>query len=655
MRTGRVAIVAAAIAVISGILLSLWPAGAQELDQDPARSDLVLELDEFARLPMTAGSRMMELTFAPGVGDQLFVTVQEGQIWRLSRSGAVAGTPFLDLATTNLAPSLRPSPLRYLAFHPDYNRPGTAGFGKLYTTVSLTRTGTPDDDTDDLAENSTGDRLHAWVVVEWTVPAPATSTAVDPASGREVLRLHYRTPAGGPHGLNDLAFDPTLGPGHPDYGLLYISSGDNGDGVVGVDGPYAQRRDNLFGKILRIDPLASGAQRYTIPATNPFVGVGGARGEIYATGLRNPQNLSFETLAGTSALVASDIGYDSAEEVNVIVAGANYGWDAFEGPQIENSTPVVGPERLRNPVAYYDHTLPSNQIDAPAVRVDGSSAIVGGAIYRGTRAPRFIGQYVFGDIPRGRFFHVGEAALAAAHASGNPAPVEELLVHVDGAEVLFAQLIGSSSGRGDARFGRDQAGELYVLNKTDRIIRRLAIGPPVPPPTPTPTPGPTVTPVPTPTPTPTPDGPAVPDPSAPTPSPDPTTRPTADQPIVLPPGQTTVPVPGRCRDMGPLNPIVGTSGADDLVGTPGNDLILGLGGSDRIRGRGGDDCIVGGSGRDRAIGGAGNDRLLGARGNDVLRGGSGDDRLVGGAGVDRCRGGIGSDTLRRCEGPTIRR
>jgi hypothetical protein len=504
----------------------------------------------------------------------------------------------------------------------------------------MTRTGTPDDDTDDLTENITGTLLHAWVVVEWTVLAPATSTAVDPASGREVLRLHYRTPAGGPHGLNDLAFDPTLAPSHPDYGLLYISSGDNGDGRVGVDGPYAQRRDNLFGKILRIDPLASGSQRYTIPATNPFASTPGARGEIYATGLRNPQNLSFETLSGTPALVASDIGFDSAEEVNVIVAAANYGWDAFEGPEIENGTPVVAPDRLRDPVAFYDHSLPSNQIDAPPVRVDGSSAIVGGAIYRGTRAPRFAGQYVFGDIPRGRFFHVGEAALAAAHASRNPAPVEELLVHVDGSEVLFPQLIGSTSGRGDARFGRDQAGELYILNKTDRIIRRLAIGPPLPPPTPTPPPGPTPRP------------PGDPGDPRPTPTPEPTARPTPDQPIVLPPGVT---VPARCRTMGPLNSIVGTTGADDLVGTAGNDLILGLGGNDRIRGSGGEDCIVGGAGRDRLLGGAGDDVLLGGRGNDVLRGGSGDDRLFGGPGVDRCRGGIGSDTLRSCEGPAARR
>ena len=89
----------------------------------------------------------------------------------------------------------------------------------------------------------------------------------------------------------------------------------------------------LLGKMLRIDPTTpSGDLGYTIPADNPFVGTEGARGEIWAIGLRNPWRASFDSANDT--LWIADVGQASWEEVNREPAntpGRNYGWDCREG------------------------------------------------------------------------------------------------------------------------------------------------------------------------------------------------------------------------------------------------------------------------------------------------------------------------------------
>ncbi|MFN3218470.1 MAG: PQQ-dependent sugar dehydrogenase [Acidimicrobiales bacterium] len=458
---------------IGAMATIMWPAGAQA--QPPGgveRSELELHLETFAALPPEAGRRMIEMTHAPDSPESLFVAVQEGQIWRVSLDGQVDASAWLDLRLTNLGSSLVGGfPLRYIAFHPDFSRPGNYGFGKLYLTVELTVSGTPDDDTDLLPEVMPGARRHAWVIVEFSVVDPSGSQSVDLTSGREVLRLHYTTPGGGSHGLTDIAFDPSLTPGHPDYGLLYISSGDNGNGVSIIDGPYAQRLDNLFGKILRIDPEPSTTANYIIPDSNPFATTPEARGEIFAYGLRNPQHLSFESIGGVAYLVASDIGGEIAEEVNFISAGDNYGWDSLEGQAPKNETAIGAVGQLRPPVVQYGHALPSNQISTAALPTDGPTAVQGGMVYRGSAVPSLVGQYVFGDIPRGRFFVSDALEMASAFSSGDPLTPRELLVYTDDTEVRFIDLIGST--RGDARIARGADGEMYVLNKSDRMIRQI--------------------------------------------------------------------------------------------------------------------------------------------------------------------------------------
>src|SRR5438128_1011280 len=116
--------------------------------------------------------------------------------------------------------------------------------------------------------------------------------------------------------------------------LLYIGLGDGGgaNDRHGARG-NAQNLGTLLGKILRIDPRASGRRAYRIPASNPFVHRRGARGEIYAYGLRNPWRFSFDRATGDIAI--GDVGQNAFEEIDFArrgrARGANYGWRVFEG------------------------------------------------------------------------------------------------------------------------------------------------------------------------------------------------------------------------------------------------------------------------------------------------------------------------------------
>jgi hypothetical protein len=102
------------------------------------------------------------------------------------------------------------------------------------------------------------------------------------------------------------------------------------------------------------------------------------------------------------------------------------------------------------------------------------------------------------------------------------------------------------------------------------------------------------------------------------------------------------PPPGECAD-----PMVGTSGGDDLRGGLASQLLLGLEGADRISGGRGPDCLIGGKGRDRLKGGRGGDELAGGPRVDRYSGGRGDDRIFSvGQGRERVDCGSGEDRAR---------
>src|SRR5262249_30410843 len=109
-------------------------------------------------------------------------------------------------------------------------------------------------------------------------------------------------------------------------GYLYIGMGDGGS--ANDPGNRAQNKDELLGKILRIDvDHPNGPVLYPSPPDNPFFGNIPGRDEIYALGLRNPWRFSFDRATGL--LWVGDVGQDQGEEIDIVVRGGNYGWRVF--------------------------------------------------------------------------------------------------------------------------------------------------------------------------------------------------------------------------------------------------------------------------------------------------------------------------------------
>jgi glucose/arabinose dehydrogenase len=274
------------------------------------------------------------ITAAPGDTSRLFIVEQTGAIKILDlNTGQVLATPFLNVTVD----SSGERGLLGLAFDPNY---ATNGLFYIYRTVPGAT-----------AHNEV-DRYHV----------SANPNVADAASGTPIISLGNLSAATN-HNAGWIGFGPDND--------LYIATGEN------ANAPNSQTLSNLLGKILRID-VHSGTP-YTIPADNPFVGVAGARGEIFALGLRNPFRDSFDRATGD--FFVADVGQNTIEEVNRGISGANYGWPSAEGP---SSNPA-----FTNPIFSYDHTV--------------GQAIIGGYVYRGT-SEGLQGQYFYADEVAGKVF-----------------------------------------------------------------------------------------------------------------------------------------------------------------------------------------------------------------------------------------------------------
>ncbi|MEU7477791.1 PQQ-dependent sugar dehydrogenase [Lentzea sp. NPDC042327] len=176
-------------------------------------------------------------------------------------------------------------------------------------------------------------------------------------------------------------------------GYLYWSTGDGGH----ADDPFKSGQDlgTLLGKIVRIDVNRTcGAQPYCVPRNNPFVGVRGARPEIWLYGLRNPWRFSVDPVDGS--LWIGDVGQGLVEEVNHIrpwQGGANLGWSCREGTPVFDQGQCKPGVRYTDPVFEYDH-------------YNDNCSVTGGVVYRGSRTPQARGTYVASDYCSTRVFAV---------------------------------------------------------------------------------------------------------------------------------------------------------------------------------------------------------------------------------------------------------
>jgi uncharacterized repeat protein (TIGR03806 family) len=218
----------------------------------------------------------------------------------------------------------------------------------------------------------------------------------------------------------DLASNHNGGDVHfgPD-GYLYYSNGDEGAGNDFFNNGRFIDKD-FFAAIFRLDvdqrpgnllpnphtqdsstyPSAVRPGTYKIPADNPFINTrehGGRaldpkniRTEIWATGLRNPWRFSFDPQ--TSRMFIADVGQDRWEEVDIGVAGGDYGWSWLEathpGPRYHD---MPADAKTVAPITEYPHH-------------NGDNCIIGGVVYRGSRLTELYGDYIYSDYGSKRIF-----------------------------------------------------------------------------------------------------------------------------------------------------------------------------------------------------------------------------------------------------------
>lgn len=147
-------------------------------------------------------------------------------------------------------------------------------------------------------------------------------------------------PGSSDHNSGRLVFSPVIEPGadaaHTQY-RLYYTVGDMGAGqfLNTTRAENAQNVDIMEGKVLRLNSESDGdaGQDAWIPNDNPFFN--GApitpRDYVFTLGHRNAQGLAWGTVSGTDILYSTEQMDRSDDEVNIIQAGKNYGWDQVSG------------------------------------------------------------------------------------------------------------------------------------------------------------------------------------------------------------------------------------------------------------------------------------------------------------------------------------
>lgn len=228
------------------------------------------------------------------------------------------------------------------------------------------------------------------------------------------------------HNGGTLAFGPD--------GYLYIALGDGG--AANDPKKNGQNLGTLLGSILRIDvDNKTTTTPYAIPKDNPFVGKEGARGEIWAYGVRNPWRISFDRQTGT--LWCGEVGQNLWEEIDIITRGGNYGWNKREGlhPFPPESKEPTKPEYI-DPIWEYHHSI--------------GKSITGGNVYRGKLVPKLAGLYLYADYVTGKVW---------------------ALEYDEKQQKTIANYELESENLPVITFGEDEQGEVYLSDAFGRLFR----------------------------------------------------------------------------------------------------------------------------------------------------------------------------------------
>jgi glucose/arabinose dehydrogenase len=278
--------------------------------------------------------------------DRLFIAQRGGFIYVIQNDPTVSTrTLFLDISA-ELTTSGEGG-LLGLAFHPQYET--NRFFYVTYTAESPRRE----------------------VLARYTASASNPNVAV--AGSRLIIHEVLKNQLF--HNGGRIAFGPD--------GYLYWSLGEDGAAHL------AQDITTFNGKVLRIDVNnPSGGRQYGIPPDNPFVGKTGLD-EIWAFGFRNPWRFSFDPPTGR--LWLADVGQDNWEEINIVRKGRNYGWPRMEGNACFSPQPCdTSGLNVVPPLFAYPH--------------EGSASVTGGFVYRGSRIPSLVGDYIYADFITGEIW-----------------------------------------------------------------------------------------------------------------------------------------------------------------------------------------------------------------------------------------------------------
>ncbi len=263
----------------------------------------------------------------------------------------------------------------------------------------------------------------------------------------------------------------------------------------------------------------------------------GAKGEIWAYGFRNPHRLYFDQPSGKLIVddiglnsyeevdivhKGANYGYSKIEG-NQVLSSSGSTQNQVTSATLPTTLPVWVSSTTS---AFNGLTIQPTYPVAEFSHRDGD-AITSGFVYRGTKIPSLVGKYVFGDIPNGRLFYVDYAQLLAQEAKnggfGDPLSmpqVHEMQVMYSGSQIRVFDLVrdtfdlrnetpnGSTSftgiddndrlpgdatstdtvdpygvdyrqtgqaigGRADIRLAMGPDNELYLISKSDGMIRQL--------------------------------------------------------------------------------------------------------------------------------------------------------------------------------------
>jgi glucose/arabinose dehydrogenase len=333
---------------------------------------------------------------------RIFVVERAGTVRIVNKDGSVQKDPFLDLTKINplgsdVQTGFVEQGLYSIAFHPRFKENGQ--FFVHYASLPFNGDG---------------------VIVRFQVD-PASPNVMTPERTNQTAKMLMRIEQ--PyynHNGGQIEFGPD--------GFLYIGSGDGG--WEGDPLQAGQDLNTWLGKMLRIDvdvPENDG-RAYKVPANNPFADASKeqlmvlfgiteeqfgkirtkSRPEIWAYGLRNPYEFSFDPKTGN--LFIADVGQNHWEEIHfqpsASKGGENYGWAQMEGIYCH---PMTGDPAKANcspvgvlPAAQYPHQNPYPGAKELSEGWGCSAQGLGVANYGG-----MTGVYLVGDWCSGRVFGVG--------------------------------------------------------------------------------------------------------------------------------------------------------------------------------------------------------------------------------------------------------